>query len=281
MVESLADEFAVWLPQCSAAIIAVPGPVCAGEAIDLPNVSWNITRRQLHESLPNIPDGRLILINDFVAQGMACLALPGSKCRYIQVGETVELGLIATIGAGTGIGACALTLDTCGGHCVIPSEAGHQQFPFRSSEERRFEEFVIRKTGHKIVDANAVVSGPGLSMLHSFLTGSDSPPAEVAAQLALSSEVCRMFASFYARVAQAYTLSVLPLGGLYVTGGVAAQNPHLVDNDVFRAEFAASPHHRPLLERIPIFLNENQESGLLGAACYARMILRSHLQTVR
>jgi glucokinase len=62
---------------------------------------------------------------------------------------------------------------------------------------------------------------------------------------------------------------VLPTGGLYLTGGVAARNPFLVDHDAFRAEFSACRYHEALLKRIPIFLNVNQESGLWGAARYA------------
>lgn len=270
LVDQLAKrDLAQWLPRCASIVVAVPGPVHQGQALSLPNIPWQLDVGKLQECFPHSAKSSVYLINDFVAHAMACLtpAMAGRIC--VQPGEEDPSGIVATIGAGTGIGFCSLVLDTNEKRVVVPSEAGHQRFPFSSSEDRCYEDFLIRETGRNVIDSNTVVSGLGLTLLHQYLTGSRLSPQDVEARLTAASELTRRFATYYGRAAQSYALAVLPTGGLYLTGGIAARNPFLVDHDAFRAEFSACRYHEALLKRIPIFLNVNQESGLWGAARYA------------
>lgn len=270
LIDQLAtSNLANWLSSCTSIVVAVPGPVHNGKAPHLPNVPWPLDVAQLHECFPQSAPSTVHLINDFAAHAMACVTPAVSNRICIQAGEEDPVGVVATIGAGTGIGFCALVLDARQQHVVVPSEAGHQRFPFSSPEDRNYEDFLIRETGRNVIDSNIVVSGLGLTLLHQHLTGNRLAPQDVEACLTTNSEVTRRFATYYGRAAQGYALAVLPTGGLYLTGGVAARNPFLVDNDAFRAEFSSCNSHEALLKRIPIFLNANQESGLWGAAHYA------------
>jgi glucokinase len=120
---------------------------------------------------------------------------------------------------------------------------------------------------------DALICGRGLALLHQFFNAERRSPAEVAEQLTPESEVARLFSRFYARAARNYALAVLPREGIYISGGVAAKNPFLVDNDIFRREFTASKHHQSLLQRVPLRLNRNEESGVWGAAHHAMQLL--------
>ncbi len=273
LVDQLAkSELAEWLARCAAVVIAAPGPVQNDQAPNLPNVSWSLNRSQIRVCFPTVPSHNIHLINDFVAHVMASQTGAMDDAICIQRGERDPAGVVSAIGAGTGIGFCSLSPPGDQGIVVLPSEAGHQDFPFQAGDERSYEEFLRKETGRTTIDANTVVSGGGLALLHKYVTGEAVTPQEVSQQLSAESEVSRQFATFYGRVARNYALCLLPTGGLYITGGVAAKNRFLVDHDAFRAEFTASIAHHDLLKRIPIYLSVNEESGVWGAALYAKMM---------
>ena len=62
-------------------------------------------------------------------------------------------------------------------------------------------------------------------------------------------------------------------GGLYITGGIAAKNPMFVSVPEFLEEFHNSHVYDDFLRSVPIKLNANEESGLLGAGFYAMQLL--------
>jgi glucokinase len=66
-----------------------------------------------------------------------------------------------------------------------------------------------------------------------------------------------------------------PVEALIVTGGIAARNPHVIESPAFAEEFDDARTYGHLLERIPIYLNEDQSLGLRGAAIHAWMELSS------
>jgi len=265
------SELAEWLARCAAVVIAVPGPVQNGRAPNLPNVSWSLSRSQIQACFPTVPSHNIHLINDFVAHAMACQTRAMANAICVQPGERDPAGVVSAIGAGTGLGFCSLSPHGDQGYVVLPSEAGHQYFAFQAGDERRYEDFLRKEINREIIDSNSVVSGRGLSLLHKYVTGEAVTPQEASQRLAVEFEVSQKFATFYGRVARNYALCLLPTGGLYITGGVAAKNHFLVDNDAFRQEFAASPDHHDLLRKIPIYLNVNEESGVWGAAFYAKI----------
>ena len=56
---------------------------------------------------------------------------------------------------------------------------------------------------------------------------------------------------------------------LGVSGGIAAKNPHIVRSPAFIDEFDNARDYKPLLERIPVYLNRDQDAGIRGAAIHA------------
>lgn len=75
------------------------------------------------------------------------------------------------------------------------------------------------------------------------------------------------YSRFYGRACRDYCLSMCAVGGLVISGGIAAKNPSLVHTDVFLEEFWNRRSSVDILRRIPILLNRREDIGLLGSAC--------------
>lgn len=254
-----------------AMVLAVPGLIREGVLGILPNVPWLADIRTLKTKMPGT---EIHLINDFVAQAYACLLETGLAREVIQAGRSEDGGVIAVVGAGTGLGHCAIRKGAGDSICVIPSEAGHAAFPFSRGDEAHFMEYLMERTGSSYLHNDLVVSGGGLSHLHAWLTGETLPPNQVVRRIGPDSETTEFFARFYARACRNYVLSTLSTGGLFITGGVAMRNPFLVMNDSFREEFIDAPHYQDMLKTIPIYLVFDEDVGLFGAARYGMVKLR-------
>ena len=113
-----------------------------------------------------------------------------------------------------------------GGYTALGSEGGHASFPFESEAEVNYMHYLLKDTGEPYVRAETVVSGGGLSRLHHFLTGERLEPAQVARRLTEESETLRWMARFLGRLSRNYALAVVAFGGVYISGGVAANYPN-------------------------------------------------------
>ncbi len=266
-----ASDAAFSAAESDIAIIAVAGPVQHGTYSAPPYISWDIdlTSRENKKIFRQVS-----LINDFVAQAYACPSPVGKSARMILAGEAEADGTIGVIGAGTALGKATLIEISDHGFMALPSEGGHAYFPFVSPRELAFQEFYQEKSGQKHITGNLVVSGRGLRYIHWFLTGEELEPQEVAARFTPESETLAWAAKFYGRICRDYALEVLALGGLYIAGGVAAKNPEIINHANFRSEFVDSSTMGQLLAKIPVFLIDNQDSGLWGAAFYGRQVLQ-------
>ncbi|KAF5061037.1 Glucokinase [anaerobic digester metagenome] len=255
-------------------VLAVAGPVLDGARCRLTNAAWGI---DLDDPSTGLPRARTVLINDFVAQALGCgTAHAALTALDVQSGDARHsggrLGVTAALGAGTGLGHCALVPLPGGGVLPVPSEGGHAPLAFVDEEEFAFLAFLKKRTGHSHAFGDVVVSGAGLSSLHEFLTGRRLTPAEVAAEIGPDSETTCWFARFYARACRAYALHVLAWGGLFLCGGLAAKNPFLVDNAEFLREFRDCPAYGAQLAGIPVRLVTVPDTGLHGAARYGGML---------
>jgi glucokinase len=272
LVDALEGEgFPASLRRSDVTVIAVAGAVRERVYAKPPNIPWEIDFSHGREIFG---EGGYFLINDFVAQAFGCQTDAASGAREIKPGTAQEDAALAAIGAGTGLGHCALLPDLCGGYIAAPSEAGHASFAFLGPEEQEYERFLLAKTGKPYAYGDIVVTGLGLSLLHGFLTGEDLDPAGVSARLTEDCATTAWFARFYGRACRNYALSVLAMRGVHVVGGVAAKNPMLVMHPHFRQEFVESPNYGWLLREIPVYLNDNEDSGLWGAAFYGLLSLR-------
>ncbi|UCD81963.1 MAG: glucokinase [Desulfobacterales bacterium] len=257
--------------QSDIAVLAVAGPVIKGVYSNPPNIAWDI---DVSNSAEDFKIKRCLLINDFAAQAYACRSPVMETVRQVVSGQIDPDATLAAIGAGTGLGMAALTPDGAGGYVALPSEGGHSSFPFESPAELDFMKFIINELGISYVETEYVVSGSGLSLIHQFLSGEKMTPAQVGAGLSQNSKTLQWMARFYGRACRNYALQVLARGGVYIAGGVAAKVPELVTHSEFERQFRNSKTMQAVLEKIPVFLNTNEESGLWGAAYFAAQTLK-------
>ncbi len=248
-------------------VIAIAGPVEHGVKSSPPLISWDI---DLSAAERDFGFRDFALINDFVAQAFACISEAGRSADIVLAGEPVPEAALAVIGAGTGLGHAVLMPDGKGGVTAMPSEAGHSNFSFVSKRECEYQEFLLKERGEQYVTGNTVVSGRGLSYIDQFLTGERLSPAEVAERFKGHPETLEWAARFYGRACRNFALQTLALGGMYIAGGVAAKSPEMVYHSSFRTEFRSSDTLAGLLEKIPVYLIRDENSGLWGAAKYGQ-----------
>jgi glucokinase len=272
MLDQLEKEnFDLPASEADVAVMAVAGPIVNKTYSDPPNIDWDI---DLTELVGEVGLKKCALINDFVAQAFACRSPVMDAARRIIAGTVDPSAPLAVIGAGTGLGQAALIPSEKGGYTALASEGGHTSFPFESAEEVKYMHYLLQETGEPYIRTETVVSGGGLSRLHHFLTGERLEPAEVANRLTDESGTLRWMARFLGRVSRNYALAVVAFGGVYISGGVAAKLPELVTHREFARAFRKTEVMSHVLDRIPVFLNADEESGLWGAAMKGMQILQ-------
>jgi glucokinase len=271
LLTSLREADADMRPEeADAMVLAVAGAVQRGVYANPPNIDFEVDVTD-----PSSIGCPVTLINDFAAQGYAVRTPAVDDASPVKPGQAQQGAAVGVIGAGTGLGHCALVETPGGRHKAVPSEMGHAGFPLVDEAEMDFGRFVMDRTEMPYVYTELVVSGRGLSLVHEYMTGERLDPPDAAPFFAEGSRQLAWFARFYGRAARQYALAVLALGGVFVAGGVAAKNPILVTDAAFSAEFVNQPKYGWMLESIPIHLNTNQESGLWGAAFHGLQIVSS------
>ena len=259
-------------PGTQSASLGIAGPVRDGRCTP-PNISWAIDAEEATATL-GIP--AVLLVNDFVAQGHACLlAALNERTRAALDIAQVHAGKnsaapLALVGAGSGCGK-ALVLPEA--RMVLPSEGGHGEFPFRREEEA-FANLLRDSLGEEIT-VEMPVSGEGLRRLFAFHCGEDLPPDAISARLNpprtdAEHATLAWFARFYGRACRNFVLDTLALGGLYVTGGMAMRVP-VLEHPAFLESFWDSAAMGGLLRDVSVFHIRSQQAGLWGAAAYGVM----------
>jgi len=282
-------------PQPECACFAIAGPV-ADNVSSLTNLSWLLEGDRLEHELGI---SRVSLINDFAAVGYGILGMEVEDLHTLQSVPAKADAPIAVIGAGTGLGQGFL-IPHEQGYRVYPSEGGHADFAPRSELEFQLLDYLRDKYKITRISAERVVSGQGIVAIYQFLRdrqiASESPevgeairawerqtgmkektidPGAVIAQAAvsesdyLSERTMQIFLEAYGAEAGNLALKLLPYGGLYIAGGIAAKNLSLMTSGAFMNAFSEKGRVSGLLEKIPIHIILNPKVGLIGAALYA------------
>ncbi|NJM45924.1 MAG: glucokinase [Alkalinema sp. RU_4_3] len=289
-----AAEVLAQTPAPTKACFGIAGPV-VNNSSNVTNLGWVLTgdrlTRELHLE-------KVALINDFAAVGYGVLGLSPEDLCCLQSGDPEQNGPIAVIGAGTGLGQGYL-IHNGQGYCVFGSEGGHADFAPRSVLEFELSHYLMEKHNIDRLSVERVVSGQGVVSIYQFLrdrhVADESPeiaqivrtweselghektvqPAAAIGAAALekrdplSEQTLQLFISAYGAEAGNLGLKLLPYGGLYIAGGIAAKLLPLIEDGTFLAAFHHKGRMRPLLERIPVHIVLNPQVGLIGAALYA------------
>jgi glucokinase len=82
-----------------------------------------------------------------------------------------------------------------------------------------------------------------------------------------------MFVEAYGAEAGNLALKLLPYGGLYVAGGIAAKNLALMTAGDFMAALTHKGRVSSLLENVPVYIVLNHQVGLIGAGVKAASLI--------
>jgi glucokinase len=262
------------------ACFALAGPVLNNKC-KITNLPWpELDAAQLEEEL-NI--AKVSLINDFVAIGYNIVLEKNKSLVTLQEGEFLPDAPIAIIGAGTGLGK-AFAVPEGDSYRVFPTEGGHESF---APDSLLAEELLAYLRADGKVDVERVVSGPGIVDIFCFLRdrkfasedagdflSQSDPGAAIAKGAAAGHFLCQqtmaIFVEAFGAAAGDMAVSFLPFGGLYIAGGIAAQNIELMRNGSFIKVFTDKARVNPvLLEKVPVHIVLNTLEGLRGAVKYA------------
>ncbi|MBE9129551.1 MULTISPECIES: glucokinase [unclassified Coleofasciculus] len=280
------------------ACFAIAGPV-VNDTSNLTNLSWVLDARRLEKELTI---SKITLINDFAAVGYGILGLKAKDLCTLQAATPQPDAPIAVIGAGTGLGQGFL-IPQNGIYQVFGSEGGHADFAPRNELEFQLLQYLREKYDIQRISAERVVSGQGIVAIYQFLRdrqfAQESPeieqvirtweqemgrseksvdPAAAIAKAALagsdrlSEQTLKMFVEAYGAEAGNLAIKLLPYGGLYIAGGIAAKILPLMQEGGFLREFGNKGRVSQLLENVPVHITLNPDVGLIGAAiCAARL----------
>jgi glucokinase len=263
------------------ACFAIAGSVVNNSSV-LTNLGWTLESSHLSQEtkIPNIS-----LINDFEAVGYGILELSSADVYTLQAGDPRPHAPIAILGAGTGLGEGFL-LHHGERYQVYASEGGHADFAPHTELECQLLHYLLERSPSQHVSVEQIVSGNGILAIYQFLrhhTGvsqllsednidlaSKISDAALTAQDPLAEKALQIFVKTYGAEAGNLALKLLPYGGVYIAGGIAAKILPLMQDGTFLKAFLSKGRMSSLLEDIPIHVVLNPYVGLIGATRHAR-----------
>jgi glucokinase len=256
-----------------------------------------------HSETPNLPwviDGATIahrfgirsveLVNDLVATAIRAATLGSDDLEVLHPGtpNAPGPGNRVVVAAGTGLGVAQL-VRAAGRYTPVPSEGGHVCFAPRNREEFALLEFLARRHGR--VSVERAVSGRGLASIYEFILerGEPAPDPDLrravladpehAARLVAEhgqSGDCRaasraldLFIELYGAAAGNFALTALATGGVLLGGGIAPKLLTALRRGRFLEAFFDKGRFAPLMHTIPVYVIEDPETALFGAALEA------------
>jgi glucokinase len=274
------------------ACFAIAGPVINNTS-HLTNLNWFLESQRLEKDLGI---SKVNLINDFAAVSYGVLGLESNTIEFLQTGVDSKDAPIAVVGAGTGLGESFL-IPVDSDYLVFPTEGGHADFAPRSELEFQLLDYLKGKYDVDRVSVERIVSGQGIVAIYQFLRdvrpiAAESDlignairewenghnyidPASMISQAALNKEdlLCQrtmeIFIEAYGAEAGNFALKLLPYGGLYIAGGIAAKIVPLMQDGRFISAFKQKGRMMSVLEKVPVKVVLNPQVGLLGSVRYS------------
>jgi len=248
----------------SDAAIAAAGPL-QGEEIKLTNSSWLIRCDALRERFET---RRIGLLNDFAAVGHAVPHLTNADMEPIGGKAPIRDGTesLLVIGPGTGLGMCLIVPDGRDGWCINPTEGGHARLALVNREERML--FQRSRYLDQAIQAEDILSGPGLARLHNALGGPLLEP-EAISDAARRGEAPALrtvdaWLNHLARFAADAVLITGAFGGVLFVGAIVPGLRRFVQEEAFRATFEGTSRVAGALRETPTAIVHRADLGLLG-----------------
>jgi len=295
------------------AVLGIPGPVENNQLLTLPNIPhWKLENGDILGQKLGIK--KFIFLNDFVCNGYSIQTNLKENEDYFKLNDVAAKkdGPKLMIGPGTGLGMGFLLKNKKDKYYIIgSSEGGGQDFVGKTEFLMKLKEFIRDEVGLGNVSIGKMCSGRALIPIYKFLyLHGDENHNKFERDEALGQridyfksykhvhrvgeinmeitrkglngecELCRqtllLFTEIFGEIAGDLALFTLPTGGVYLMGGLARiLTPLILNNTIFLNHFKNKDRFWFLLQKLPIYLIQNQDIGLVGATEAARRILEN------
>lgn len=265
------------------AAFGIPGPVIDGKA-KATNLKWSLDAKKIYSQFSI---SKVALLNDLAATAFAVPYLNKTEIIEIKKGsENILSERFAVIAPGTGLGEAFLICED-NKKIVLASEGGHSDFAPTNEIEAELFKYLSKKFGR--VSYERIISGSGLPNIFNFLVDNKygNPKHEtlermktedraiVISEIALNKrdKVCEDALEIFVSVLGAHAgncvLTNLTTGGVYLGGGIPFKILPMLKTKIFLNSFLNKGRLSSLLEATPIYLINNNNAALIGAAWYA------------
>ena len=295
------------------AILGIPGPVENNQLITLPNIPhWKLENGDILGEKLGIK--KFIFLNDFVCNGYGIQTNLKENVDYMKLNDVTPIkdGPKLMIGPGTGLGMGFLLKNKNDKYYIIgSSEGGGQDFAAKSEFLMKLKKFIRDEMGLGNVSIGKICSGRSLIPIYKFLHlyGDENNKkfkrdeelgkridyfrsykqvhkvGEINIEITKRGlngecELCRqtllLFTEIFAEIAGDLALFTLPTSGVYLMGGITRiLTPLILNNTIFLNHFKNKDLFWFLLQKLPIYLVQNKDIGLVGATEAARRILEN------
>ena len=263
--------------EINSACFAFAGPVpvagAADDEIVMTNIHWRIS---ISAAKRDLGLENLEAINDFAAQACAIPYLEPSQLSVIKPGISVPNANKSLIGPGTGLGIASLIYSDGGWH-PVPGEGGHVAFSYPTVLSRDIIDVLNKKFDS--VSLETLLSGGGLINIYQALAA----VSNVAAQDYSSGDITRfgvnqsdpvctqtlnLFCELLGAAAGDLALINGSKGGIYLAGGILPRIEPFLKSSNFVRLFNSKGKMSKYLDDIPVFLVNQNNSALFGAAAW-------------
>lgn len=260
------------------ACVAMAGPVTDGVA-RLTNLDWSMDQSGLAE----LTGAREVsILNDLQAQAHALGHLPDGGTRQLRrAANGTETGTMMVIGIGTGFNI-APVFQHGAERVVPPAEAGHALLPLRSVDDIDLAKWMAHENG--VTSVEDMLSGRAIAAVHRYVCGKAGVPADMtgrevirAAKRGDSAEARQtvdLMTGALARVASDLAITLLPVGGIYLAGGVARALADYVATPVFETAFRDKGRFSSFMDQFAIHVIEDDNAALTGCAAHIAQRLK-------
>ncbi len=267
------------------AIFACAGVVSPEKDFSKPT---NLTIEIDAHAIKKITDLQCVyIVNDFEVIGYGLDLIDPKNLVQINKGKEWFHAQKAILGAGTGLGKCIMFWDrTLNRYVPVASEGGHADAALQHPLEFELAAF-IQKMERKAstISWEDLLSGDGVQRIYKFFhenadkkdhqKGEVVPHPDEIFKSRMNSKHCadtfNLYMVLYARCAKNFVLDALALGGIYIAGGIAANNLPMFQLPLFMTEFMNCGKQGHLLEEVPIYVITDYNISLYGAAYYLHL----------
>ena len=263
--------------------LGIAGPI-KDDKCQMSNLDWLISKKDI---IKNTHIQNVILLNDLEAFGYGLQALKKEDLFSISPSNPIKEGHRGLLVPGTGLGVAQILWDGKN-YKSIPTEAGHCDFAPKDKKEIKLLKYLYKKEERAFYDQ--ILSGRGIYHLYQFICEiekiklNDNLKKDIEKREAsrfiiekaikendsLALKTLDLFIRILGHKAGDLALHLLPIGGIYLGGGIVKELIPILKNDLFYKSFISKGKIRNFLTEIPVSIILKDEILLDGGAFFTR-----------